>query len=357
MKNNRPAPLADTSAPTAQLAGSGWTAFWFSPVQPVGLHWLRVLCGLLFLCWLLPFADHQAEVFSLAGWCDRQAYLEMPDAPGSPPVPAWSLVYLCGDNAGLVRALWWTAIGVFLLFTMGVATRVTSVLTWLFVASFVANPATYFEADFLQIIPAFYLMIGYVLLGQWNGQRALLARLVGTRDTLFSPWGETRNTGPSYAANLAVRLFQVHFAIIVFTGCLSKLQFGDWWSGVAFWYPLHNPFAMNAERLRSESQYAEALLFFLSLTQYLVLAWQLSFPFFAWRPRWRWLLLSGGVLGWIGSVFILGEPLFGPIYLIGCLSFLSPAEWQALTNWTVGLVQGWTRSAKVQPGKKVSVRS
>ncbi len=238
--------------------------------------------------------------------------------------------------------------------------------------SFVASPAITFDADFLLVVIAFYLMIGYVLLGQWNGAMTranrlgfvaalvfggavgvlvslmmgtpvgvvvglagalivgVIAETMGRRPGLFAPWRTPSDAAPSYAANLAVRLIQVHFAIVVVTSCLHKFQFSDWWSGVALWYPLHNPFTMTPEKLRSEAQSADELLFLYSLAQYIMLAWQLTFPVFAWRPRWRWLLLAGGVLAWLGSVFIYGEPFFGPIYFIGCLSFLTPGEWDRL---------------------------
>jgi hypothetical protein len=361
IRNNR-SPLAGAGAAElpadvpARCLFSAWTGFWFTPISPVGLHWIRLLSGLVFLCWLLPFAGHQSELFSLDGLFDLQAYREAAGfPPPGPPVPiGWSLLYLCGDNAVLLHAVYWGAVATFLLFTLGVATRVTSVLTWVFVISFVANPATHFDADFLLVIMAFYLMIGYLLLGQFSGEPTPLGRLLGTRETFVSPWKSEQPV--SYAANLTVRLFQVHFAVIMVTSGLSKLQIGDWWSGVAFWYWLYPPYSMSAERLGAVAPNAEVLLFGLTLAQYLTLAWLIAFPAFAWRPRCRWLVLSGGVLAWLGSIFIFGQPLFGPVYLIGCLSFLSAGQWQAITDWTRGLVKGWTGGVKVQSPRKVSVR-
>jgi hypothetical protein len=141
----------------------------------------------------------------------------------------------------------------------------------------------------------------------------------------------------------------------VVTSGLHKLQFGDWWSGAALFYPLHTPFEMSAERLRALAQNRDLLLFFLSVAQYAMLAWQLAFPVFAWRPRWRWLLLAGGVLGWVGCVLIYGEPVFGPFYLIGCLSFLTPAEWQAAAAWATGTRPRLSGSARAT-ANKVTVR-
>ncbi len=314
------------------------------------------MSGLLFICWLLPFAGHESELFGLAGWFDRTAQLEMRDIQGAPPAALWSLTYLCGENATLISVLWWAALAVFLMFTLGLATRITSVLTWALVVSFVGNPATQYDAEFLLVILAFYLMIGYLLRGQWNGRPTAWSRVVCSRGTSLSPFKPDRHAEPSYAANLAVRLIQVHFAIVMVISGLSKLQIGDWWSGVAFWYSLYPPFSMSPERLRAVAQNAFPLLFCLTVAQYAMLGWLIAFPFFAWRRGCRWLLLSGGVLAWLGCAFIFGEPLFGPIYLVFCLSFLTPEEWQTFTTRLGNYFRGWTGGLKVEATKKVSVR-
>jgi hypothetical protein len=135
----------------------------------------------------------------------------------------------------------------------------------------------------------------------------------------------------------------VHFALVVVVSALHKLQSGDWWAGVAFWYPLHPPFQTTPDSLQAEAAHAQSTLFFLSLAQYLVLAWQLGFPFFAWRRGWRPVLLGGAMIGWIGCLAIYKQPLFGPIYCISALSYLTPAEWIAIFgmlklagDWTLG---------------------
>ncbi len=317
---------------------SGWTRFWFTAVNPRGLHALRVLSGLLFLLWLLPLAGHQSALFGLNGWFDWQAYREGAHLPGGPPAPysGWSLLYLGGSSAALVDALWWVAVAVFALFTLGVCVRVTAVLTWVLVASFLLSPAVNYDADYLLAILAFYLMIGYVLLGQWSRPLSLAGRLLGPWDVvLFGSRGRPsaeRDMTPSYAANLAVRLLQVHFALIMVVSGLHKLQFGEWWGGVAYWYPLHPPFRTTLADIRAEAAHASLDLFLLSLVQYVALAWQIGFPAFAWRRRWRVVLLGGAVLSWVGAIYIYGQPLFGPVYFIACLSYLTHAEWEWLTK-------------------------
>lgn len=313
-----------------------WSRFWLTPVDPVGLHAVRVLAGLLFLGWLLPLAG-QTSFFSLTGWFDTRAFVETSRLPNGSPAPVgWSLLYLCGDNPVHVQAAYWTSIGVLVLFTFGVWPRVTAVLTWIIVVSYTFSPVTSIDADYLLIVLAFYLMLGYLFLGQWSQQLTPRERILGGRPS----------RQPSHAAGLALRLIQVHFAVVVVTSGLHKLQFGDWWSGVAYWYPLNPPFEVTRDSLRSRAASAATYLGWLSLIQYVALAWQLTFPLFAWRRSWRVLLLAGGVCGWIGSVAICRQPLLGPLLLVVCLSYLSAEEWRRLLRSDVQAIRPGVRVAK-----------
>jgi hypothetical protein len=332
--NDRPAPGTQPAAGIAQR----WTRFWFAPADPANLHRLRVLAGLLFFTWIVVFAGQHEAFFSLQGWFDRDAYVEATRTNMAPVPIGWSIFYLAGSDQALFDGLYWGSLLVIAVFTLGIATRLTSVLTWIIVVSFLANPATSYDADYLLAILAFYLMLGYLFLGLMDGKLTPLEYVLGPHDAmLLSTWmQDERGAAPtgSYAANLAVRLLQVHFAIIVCANGLSKLQFSDWWAGVAYWYPLHPPFQMTSQAFERERATAGFTLGLLALAQYLALAWQIGFPAFAWRRgAWRILLVGGAVVGWIGSFFLLGLPLFGPFYFICCLSYLHADEWQRVFAW------------------------
>jgi hypothetical protein len=330
-----------------------WSDFWFRPSDPVSLHLVRFFSGLLFFFWLVSLAGHQFELFSRSGWFDSQAYKEtrnQQDQPIPDVTANWSLLWTLGSNPMRFNAFYGVSLGVFLLFALGVATRLTAPLTWVILGSFLFSPATLYEADFLLVVLGFYLMLGYVLLGLWNGQRSWTTWLYGPSDALI--WKTTGRLAsgaepPAYScsANLALRLLQVHFVIIIVASALHKLQFGDWWGGVAFFYPLHSPLETTQEQIKAEMANATTWLFCLSLGQYLLLAWQLAFPVFAWRRGWRPVLLGGAVIGWIGSIYLYKLPLFGPIYLIACLSFVTPEEWHQ-----VGKVLGFI--ARLFRGRK-----
>ena len=313
--------------------GNAWTRFWFAPTSTLGMRCLRVLAGLLFFGWLASFLGHQVEFFSMNGWMDLQGIREIQREANAAPAPiGWSMLYFAGDNVPLFQAMYFGSLTVLLLFTLGVATRITAPLTWVIVVSFLANPATSYEGDYLLGILAFYLMIGHLIVGQWSGNLSPLERIVGSRGDFVLP-ARSASAGfiprtTSHGATLMMRLLQIHFAIIMVASALHKLQMADWWAGVALWYPLHPTLQTSLESLRLEAPFAPRTLFFLSLLQYGVLAWQLAFPVFAWRSGWwRIMLLGGAVLGWIGLFFLFKLPLFGPFIMLGCLSFLRPEEW------------------------------
>jgi hypothetical protein len=328
-----------TSRPGLPGVVRAWSDFWLTPVDPVGLHTLRVLAGLLLLFWLLPLAGQAHALFGLGGWFDTRAFVEASRLPGGTPAPAgWSLLYLCGQDVGLLRTAYWGAVGALVLFTLGVMPRLTSVLTWLVVASFIVSPVTGTEADSLLLILALYLMLGHLFLGQWSRPLSRLERVLGSRQAPGTP---------SHAAGLAVRLIQVHFAIILVTSGLHKLQFGDWWSGVAYWYPANPPFEVSRESLRRQAESASSYLGVLSLLQYAALAWQLTFPLFAWKRSWRAVLLAGAACGWVGSAWVYRDPVFGPLLFVVCLSYLTPEEWHRVRGW-----RGWL-AAKLRPRASV----
>jgi hypothetical protein len=329
MKVQRHAPSAPAQAAPASWRAR-WSRFWFSPVDPVGLNALRVLAGLAFLVWLLPFAGHLDEFFGLNGWFDRQGYAEaarvIEDAPQQ---VGWSFLFVCGDSARLLRVAYWLSVAVLAAFTLGLAPRITALLSWTVVVSFSANPALEYEGDVLLALVAFYLALGFLVgAGRRPGQSWL--------SWLLAPgWPLSRLTRsgnqpaqPSLGANLALRLLQVHFAVVVVASCLHKLQFGDWWAGVALWYPLVSPLQMTAAEARAMAGNGESFLFALSAAGYAVLGWQLAFPLFAWRPGWRWLLLGGAFVGWLGTALVYDLPVVGPALVLSCLAYLSPAEWQ-----------------------------
>jgi hypothetical protein len=151
------------------------------------------------------------------------------------------------------------------------------------------------------------------------------------------------------AANLALRLLQVHFALVLCVSGFHKLQFAEWWSGVNFWYALYPPLETTLEQARAHVGHAQVYLSMLSLGAYLTLAWQIGFPLFAWRRRWRIVLLGGALVGWLGTAFLYRLPLFGPAFFIAALCYLTPAEWSRALR-RLSMLPGLRGLARWLPG-------
>jgi hypothetical protein len=387
----RPAPAPRPADPAPQPPGGfaeSWFRFWFTPADPVGLHVLRLLGGLLILWWLLGYAGHLTAFFGLDSLFDLQALKDATQMreQGGPPV-TWSVLYLAGRDPLLLHIIYGLSLLAVALFTFGVATRLTAVLTWVVVVSFQANLAVDYDGDALLSILAFYLMVGHLLMGWSRPYLTPLARFTGP--LLSWPLGERGGERPpSAGANAALRLIQIHFALVMVTSALHKLTFPDWWSGVAPWYSLHPGLTTTVAQARDTAlgaklylillslaacaalawQYAfppqggwsrarlialgaaalawaggtvayvaaplgtDLYLAVLTLATYAGLAWQLAFPAFAWRPRARALLLGGAAVGWLACALVWGLPLIGPAVMIFCLAYVTPREWHWIGN-------------------------
>src|SRR5262249_54056114 len=120
------------------------------------------------------------------------------------------------------------------LFTIGFCTRLTSVLTWVGIISYIhRTPTTLFGMDTIMNILAIYLMIGP------SGAALSVDRLIAR----WWAGRQGRELGPPrplVSANFAIRLMQIHFCIIYLASGLSKLQGPAWWNGNALWGTMAN---------------------------------------------------------------------------------------------------------------------
>ena len=292
-----------------------WNRFWFSPASAIPLDRMRVAVGLLVVFWLLSFFGRQTEYFGFSGWLNRDAYssvrklqngFAVPDSPASRlSASSWSPMYFATTPIA-VHALYAASILAALAFTVGVAPVVAAPLTWLGVCSFTSNPVfNGAGVDSMLLVLTFYLMAGFIL-------RRLLPTGVGD--------------------NLAMRMLQVHVAILIFSSGLGKLQQSIWWEGIALWFPRNPPYELPIETINKlrESGGVGSELRFLSFAAYLVLMWQLSFPALAFQRWTRTWIVGGAFFGMIGCWYVYRLPMFGPTWFVASLAFLNAEDWKAI---------------------------
>ena len=351
-----PAQDADAKTP-AWLRG--WNHFWFAPIDPTGLGFVRICCGLLvFFTYLM----YSYDLFSYLGpitwvdqptqtWLRKEATIYAPpanwtDAPALFPEKGayvWSLFFHVHDPFWVVVAHISILI-VMLLFMVGLWTRVTSVLVWLGAMCYVHGlPTCLFGMDTMVVISLFYMMIG-------NGGAALsLDRWLELRRLRHEgKAGADLALKPSSSANLAIRLLQVHFCLIYLVSGSSKLLGPSWWNGQALWLCFANP---NFAPMRV-GLYNQMLVFlcqhrwlweiFMSSSVVFTLFTEITFTFLVWNKKWRPIMVSCSVMMHLGIGLIMGLVVFSLFMLTMLLAFVPPEQ---IRFFVESLVE-WTRRGK-----------
>ncbi len=254
---------------------------------------------------------------------------------------------------------------VFGLFTIGLWTRVTSVLTWALTLCYLHRSAlTVFGQDTMQTILLTYLMIGPC--GAAFSVDALRARYRASRSLMGSPgrsvpWAEAVLAGPrpDPLANFAVRLLQIHFCFIYMSSGLSKLKGATWWSHIAGWMTMANPeFGLIrypayewALRQLNDSRLGMAIV--CAGITFFTLAVELGFSFLVWT-RLRPVAVIGSMLLHTAIAIMMGLQVFS-LYMYTLLMCYFPSK---LIRDRVGVTPGSGRKFHVHydPNDPASVR-
>ena len=220
----------------------GWNRFWFTPADPTTLGSVRLATGLMLLYVHGVYTLDLAALAGPYGWVRPEVVGTSPRAPFDPTyltlLPEGWPLYLVHGLGLLVLAL----------FTVGLFTRVTSILSLIVVLAYInRNGAMLFGLDQITAMLTLYLAISP------SGAAVSLDRMrVRCRDwrrqLTFRPMSEPpEEDRSSVGANLAIRLIQVHMCLIYFCAGLSKHGVA-WWDGTA---PLASVGDLRVSNLRS----------------------------------------------------------------------------------------------------------
>jgi hypothetical protein len=111
-----------------QRSGEGWNRFWFTPSDPFTLSVIRLLTGIVALALYLSYRPDLAGWFGPDGILSENAMLKFRSAP----------LFSVFDYADSTSALWfcfWAGAAAIAAFTLGLFTRITSILALLAVLS------------------------------------------------------------------------------------------------------------------------------------------------------------------------------------------------------------------------------
>lgn len=289
-----------------------WDRFWFTPANPSLLGIIRILSGGMIFYTHLVWTRGLEDFYGPHGWQPESLMIAVQKDMICPSfwwaVPdAWlfPVHYLC--------------LAILAAFMLGLATRVTSVLTFAIVVSYAYRTmSANFGLDQVNALTALYLAVGS------SGRCWSL-------DALIRKWKGGQEATPSVTANISLRLMQLHLCIIYAFAGMAKLGGPTWWSGYAIWMA-----AANHEYQSWSLLWLADHPYLYNAITHITIAWELSFWSLVWHPRLRPIMLAVGVAMHLGIGAFLGMWTFGLAMIFVYLSFIPPEWFGRFGNSTPG---------------------
>jgi len=283
----------------------GWQKFWFTPSDAATLGVVRIFAGAMLFYTHLVWALDLNAFFGPQPWLDREAVTGFYD---NQQHYAWSYLWWLSDSAAALWVAHIVALVIFAMLTLGLFTRVVSVLAWLITVAYAnRTQGALFGLDQINGMLAMYLMIGPA--GAAYSLDRLLARW-RTKRPLELPQS-------MIGANIALRLIQVHMCVIYLFAGLSKLQGPTWWDGTAMWGAV-----ANLEYQSIDLTWLADHPILVNLMSHVTLAWEISYCVLVWPRRTRPIVLALAIPLHMGIALGMGMMTFGLIMLVGNLAFV-----------------------------------
>lgn len=334
--------IADYFRELGRAAVAGWNKFWFAPSDVATLALIRILAGSMLVYTHLVWMKELETFVAVDGLIPRATveafYGER---------MKWAFTYLwqC-DSPTTLWAAHIVGLIVLVMFTAGLYTRVTSILSFLITLSYIHRlPGALFGLDQMNGMLVTYLMLAPCG-AAYSVDRWLAARRAGHS---LPP------AAPTTSTTIATRLIQLHMCVIYFFAGLGKLQGDSWWAGDALWGAAAN--------LEYQTLDITWLAYCPLLTAFLTQAsayWELAFCVIVWPRLLRPLTMAFAVPLHLGIGIALGLMTFGLIMPVGVMSFTSPWLIRRLIEGRAGddapaAEQG--RGAEARPLAKVAKKA
>jgi len=293
--------------------GRGWNRFWYTPTDPFPLGLLRILTGLTACAFQLTFAWDLVRLFGPQGMLPVDVVRQF---SGSQVVAFSYLSYV--RTPGELWAVQLAGTVILILFTVGLWTRVTSILALIVTLAYIYR-APMLTGPFEPVLTMLlvYLCIGpagrALSVDHWLRLRKGLDAAKPARD----PAGQ--GVDRCFSATIAIRLIQIHVCVIYLMMAISKLaEPGEtWWQGDAVWWLLAKP----------ESRLVD--LTWLAWHPYVINAWshlillsELIFPLLVFNRLARPLVLTLATLVWVSLAVITGMIPFCWTMILAGLAFI-----------------------------------
>jgi hypothetical protein len=307
--------------PLAERLLRPWNAFWFTPRDTATSSAIRITTGLVALYWAASYTSDLLNFFGPDGFVP----LDMLQRTRGSTFPR-SLLEFC-NTSGSIWGFHIAGLVVLSLFTVGLATPLTGLLSVVVVVSYMQRaPAVASQAEPVLVMLLLYSSI--MPIGtRWSLDARLWPRAKHGAGRVSDEDGHAR----SWLATVSMRLIQVHLTIAYAAMALAKLNDGvpdevlgtyhAWWHGQAVWWLA----ARETSPLIDVSGLLTNNVLLVNAWTHAIVIFEAAFAIFIWRPSCRRFLLWAAVPMWLSLAVITGLAPFCLLMLIGNLAFVEPA--------------------------------
>lgn len=288
----------------SHVFAAAWHRFWFRASGPGPLAVLRIVTGLAAVDYFVSWAPDLQYWFGQDGILrpeDVRSLLNFTDDAGQ----FYGISYLnLLEHPWLLNGAHAVAIVVAVCFTLGVCSRVSSVLLWLELLSYVHRAPMLTT----QLDPVLTAIVGYLCLApcgarwSWDAWRQKRVRATSDEPVQFesiasAPW--------TVSCNFAQRLIQVHLTVFYMLFALSKLGGATWWNGEAVWWLV----SQSDSPLVDATGLGRAPMWINAWTHAIV-AIELLYPILIWNRWTRPLIMVAAIVSWTSLAVVTGRITF-----------------------------------------------
>jgi hypothetical protein len=303
-----------------------WNRFFFAKQSPVPIALFRIVYGALVVATLvLLHPDWLA-------WYGTHAWISLQTMQTVEPGIRINLFTIIPQTDGWINALFWVFLGSAILLTIGLLTRINSVVVFLCLTSIHQRNLFITHGG-----DTFLRLAGFFLMFAPAGAALSLDRLLRIWQLKRSAPVERRASSPGHDAAAALippqrpwaqRMIQIQLSLLYFAAFCTKVKSPAWLNGTALYYIYHldslRRFPVPAWLLHPTM---------LKLGSWSAIALEFSLGVLIWVKDLRYILLAIGVLFHLWLEYSLNIALFQWDVLSAYILFVDPADASRAWNW------------------------
>ncbi|MGA7634749.1 MAG: HTTM domain-containing protein [Terriglobales bacterium] len=293
-----------------------WNRFFFAKQSPLPIALFRVVYGLLVIATLVLLRP------DWLAWFGSHAWISLQTMQTAEPGTRINLFTLIPQTDGWIYAFFWIFLSSAILLTVGLFTRINSVIVFLCLTSIhQRNLYITHGGDTFLRLAGFFLMFAP-------------AGAALSLDRLLRIWRGKTKSGTEPAAPIepqrpwAQRMIQIQLSLLYFAAFCHKVKSPAWLNGTALYYVYHldslRRFPVPAWLLRPAM---------LRWGGWSALALEFALGVLIWVKDLRYILLAIGLLFHLWLEYSLNIALFQWDVLSGYILFVDPADASRAWNW------------------------